>query len=164
MLMEKGEMDLEKHLHLNRKMEYDKIRHLWIQMLCAVNSIHKQGIIHTDLKPANFLFVDSSLKLIDFGIAKGLQVRGFDTKTIILIIIMIIITKYEDLRIEIARLWNKEVSVIPIVVGALGTLTANLKKNSKELGIPNVIPCLQKSALLGTASILRRALGISSSG
>ena len=79
MLMEKGEMDLEKHLHLNRKMECEKIRDLWIQMLCAVNSIHKQGIIHTDLKPANFLFVDSSLKLIDFGIAKGLQVMGFDT-------------------------------------------------------------------------------------
>ena len=38
-------------------------------------------------------------------------------------------TKYEDLRIEIARLWNKEISVIPVVVGALGTLTANLKKN-----------------------------------
>ena len=73
-------------------------------------------------------------------------------------------TKYEDLRIEVARLWNKEVSVIPVVVGALGTLTANLKKNLKELGIPNVIPCLQKSALLGTASILRRTLGISGSG
>ena len=73
-------------------------------------------------------------------------------------------TKYVDLRFEIARLWNKEVSVIPVVVGALGTLTANLKKNLKELGIPNVIPCLQKSALLGTASILRRTLGISGSG
>ena len=74
MLMEKGEMDLEKYLHLNRQMECEKIRDLWTQMLCAVNSIHKQGIIHTDLKPANFLFVDSTLKLIDFGIAKGLKV------------------------------------------------------------------------------------------
>ena len=74
MLMEKGEMDLEKYLHLNRKMESEEIRNLWLQMLCAVKSIHKQGIIHTDLKPANFLFVDSALKLIDFGIAKGLQV------------------------------------------------------------------------------------------
>ena len=73
-------------------------------------------------------------------------------------------TKYEDLRIEIAKLWSKEVSVIPIVVGALGTLTANLKKNLKELGISNVIPCLQKSSLLGTASILRRTLGIQALG
>ena len=37
-------------------------------------------------------------------------------------------TKYEDLRIEIARLWIKNVSVIPVVVGAVGTLTANLRK------------------------------------
>ena len=55
-------------------------------------------------------------------------------------------------------------SVIPIIVGDLGTLTANLKTNLQELGIPNVIPCVQKSALLGTASILRRTLCISGSG
>ena len=67
-------MDLEKYLHLNRTMEDKQMRTIWRQMLCAVNRIHKQGIIHTDLKPANFLFVDSALKLIDFGIAKGLQV------------------------------------------------------------------------------------------
>ena len=74
--MEKGEMDLEKYLYLNKNLKCDEIRNIWIQMLCAVNSIHKQGIIHTDLKPANFLFVNSTLKLIDFGIAKGLQVRS----------------------------------------------------------------------------------------
>ncbi|XP_065067934.1 3-phosphoinositide-dependent protein kinase B-like [Rhopilema esculentum] len=73
MLMEKGEMDLEKYLRLNNKLEDGRIRTLWVQMLSAVASIHKQGIIHTDLKPPNFLFVDSALKLIDFGIAKGLQ-------------------------------------------------------------------------------------------
>ena len=77
MLMEKGEMDLEKYLRLNNKLEDGRIRTLWVQMLSAVASIHKQGIIHTDLKPPNFLFVDSALKLIDFGIAKGLQVRVY---------------------------------------------------------------------------------------
>lgn len=42
-------------------------------MLKAVHSIHEQRIIHGDLKPANFLFVRGTLKLIDFGIAKAIQ-------------------------------------------------------------------------------------------
>lgn len=44
-------------------------------MLEAVNVIHNEGIIHSDLKPANFLFVEGRLKLIDFGIANSIQVK-----------------------------------------------------------------------------------------
>lgn len=42
-------------------------------MLNAVHCIHQERIIHSDLKPANFLFVKGVLKLIDFGIAKAIQ-------------------------------------------------------------------------------------------
>lgn len=34
---------------------------------------HFTGIIHSDLKPANFMLVAGNLKLIDFGIANALQ-------------------------------------------------------------------------------------------
>jgi serine/threonine protein kinase len=39
----------------------------------AVYSIHEERIVHSDLKPANFLMVEGQLKLIDFGIAKAIQ-------------------------------------------------------------------------------------------
>jgi serine/threonine-protein kinase TTK/MPS1 len=45
---------------------------LYFQQMCeAVATIHAERIIHSDLKPANFLIVEGSLKLIDFGIAKA---------------------------------------------------------------------------------------------
>jgi serine/threonine-protein kinase TTK/MPS1 len=40
-------------------------------MLEAVQTIHEKKIVHCDLKPANFVLVKGSLKLIDFGIAKA---------------------------------------------------------------------------------------------
>jgi serine/threonine protein kinase len=42
-------------------------------MLEAVNTIHDERIVHSDLKPANFMLVRGSLKLIDFGIAKAIM-------------------------------------------------------------------------------------------
>ena len=50
-------------------------------MLEAVNTIHKERIVHSDLKPANFLMVSGTLKLIDLGIAKGIE--GNDTTNIV---------------------------------------------------------------------------------
>lgn len=45
----------------------------WQQILQAVNTIHEERIVHSDLKPANFLLVKGFLKLIDFGIAKAIM-------------------------------------------------------------------------------------------
>jgi serine/threonine protein kinase len=41
--------------------------------LQAVHTIHEERIVHSDLKPANFLIVEGQLKLIDFGIAKAIK-------------------------------------------------------------------------------------------
>ncbi|KAJ8734340.1 hypothetical protein PYW07_014891 [Mythimna separata] len=49
------------------------VLHYWEEMLHAVNYIHEHGVIHADLKPANFLLVCGRLKLIDFGIASAIS-------------------------------------------------------------------------------------------
>ncbi|CCG81687.1 Serine/threonine-protein kinase mph1 [Taphrina deformans PYCC 5710] len=81
MLMEAGEIDLA-HMLTKRQAEpadFNFIRLFWRHMLEAVQAVHDQKIVHSDLKPANFLLVEGSLKLIDFGIAKAI---GNDTTNI----------------------------------------------------------------------------------
>ena len=41
-------------------------------MLQAVQVVHDEKIVHSDLKPANFVLVKGQLKLIDFGIANAI--------------------------------------------------------------------------------------------
>lgn len=41
-------------------------------MLSAVQVIHDEAVVHSDLKPANFVLVKGRLKLIDFGISKAI--------------------------------------------------------------------------------------------
>lgn len=73
MLMEFGQGDLEQILASSRDsgtaISIDFIRYWGGQMLQAVQQVHAHNIVHADLKPANFVIVSGSLKLIDFGIA-----------------------------------------------------------------------------------------------
>lgn len=71
-VMEVGEMDLGRYLRAER-LDLAKLRDLWGQMLQAVQVIHDERIVHSDLKPGNFLIVGGQLKVIDFGIAKKIS-------------------------------------------------------------------------------------------
>lgn len=77
-LMELGESDLEKMLTYrlnadNAVFDINFTRYYWKEMLECVQAVHSYSIIHSDLKPANFLMVQGRLKLIDFGIANAIQ-------------------------------------------------------------------------------------------
>jgi len=71
------------------------------------------------------------------------------------------IEHYNDLKFEIKRIWNcKEVKVIPIVIGALGTISKSSKRWLDNVNKNVFFGTLQKACLLGTARILRYALNI----
>ena len=76
-LMEMGESDLNRVLTLRLNSEdatFDVTftRYFWKEMLECVQAVHQYDIVHSDLKPANFLLLQGRLKLIDFGISNAI--------------------------------------------------------------------------------------------
>ena len=69
------------------------------------------------------------------------------------------IDKYQDLKREISKLWDlNKVEVIPVIVGALGCVSKHIDTWLEKIGVNVKINLLQKTALLGTARILRKVL------
>ena len=68
------------------------------------------------------------------------------------------VDKYQDLKRELQKLWDMRVKVVPIVIGALGTLSKEIKKRAKELGIETGFEEMQKTVILQSARILRKVI------
>ena len=66
--------------------------------------------------------------------------------------------KYLNLVRELKKLWNMQVTIIPIVIGAFGTVTKWLLKRLEDLEVGGRMETIQTTALLRTARILRRVL------
>ena len=66
--------------------------------------------------------------------------------------------KYLDLARELKKLWNMQVTIIPIVIGVFGTVTKGLLKGLENLEVGGRVETNQTTALLRTARILRRVL------
>ncbi|KAI1275990.1 kinase-like domain-containing protein [Xylaria sp. FL0933] len=78
LVMEMGELDLNTLLRQrfspeNAKFDPVFVRYYWQEMLECLAAVHAYDIVHSDLKPANFVVVKGRLKLIDFGIANAIQ-------------------------------------------------------------------------------------------
>ena len=67
---------------------------------------------------------------------------------------------YNPLALEVRRVHGVSTSVVPIVVGALGAVSKNLKGYLDHLNLPDVLGGLQTSAILGTTNIIRKSLSI----
>ena len=66
--------------------------------------------------------------------------------------------KYRDLARELKKLWNMKVTIVPIGIGVLGTVTKGLLKGLEDLEVGGRVETIQTTALLRTARILRRVL------
>ena len=63
-----------------------------------------------------------------------------------------------DFARELKKLWNMKVTFMPIVIGALGTVTKRLVKWPEDLEIRGRVEIIQNAVLLRLARIMRKFL------
>ena len=73
LIMECGDFDLSQILQtrINENFDSSFIRYYTKEMIECIKIVHDSDIVHSDLKPANFVVVKGKLKIIDFGIANA---------------------------------------------------------------------------------------------
>jgi hypothetical protein len=68
------------------------------------------------------------------------------------------ILKYKDLTIEIQRMWKVKTRMIPVIIGATGTISESFRKYVSSIPGNHEVREVQNTAILGTAHILRKVL------
>ena len=71
------------------------------------------------------------------------------------------IENYQDLKWELPVKWIwklRRVTVVPVIIGALGTVSKDIEKWLAEIDVTCRLESLQRTCLLGTARILRKVL------
>ena len=66
--------------------------------------------------------------------------------------------KYLDLARELKKLWNMQVTIVLIVIGAFGTVTKGFLKGLEDLEVGGQAETIKTITLLRTVRILRRVL------
>ncbi|MDR0835673.1 MAG: serine/threonine protein kinase, partial [Tannerella sp.] len=75
----RGESLLEKIRRLKHLSVQDAVRYI-TQICDAINEVHRNRILHLDIKPSNILFdLNDNVKLIDFGVSKQYNEKHEET-------------------------------------------------------------------------------------
>ena len=131
-----------------RAIENDKVKILWDFLIQTDRKLdhNRPDIVVVDK-------VNKTCDIIDIACPWDARVQSKERDKI---------ERYEDLKHEILKCWKpnvKRARVIPIVVGALGTATSNLKRYLTLAGVPGELESIQKTTLLGSARIIRKVMG-----
>lgn len=74
--------DLARVIHSSVQFSEFHIQNFLYQILCGLKYIHSADVIHRDLKPGNILVnIQGTLKICDFGLARGISLKHFKTKS-----------------------------------------------------------------------------------
>jgi len=121
-----------------------KVTILWNQQVQTDRTIpnNKSDIIIRDNEKGTCM-------LIDVAISGGRNAIKKEAEKIL---------KYKVLTIEIQRMWNVKTKVIPVIIGATGTISKSFRKYMSNMPGKHEVKELQKTATLGTAHILRKVL------
>ena len=65
---------------------------------------------------------------------------------------------WKNLKSKLKKLWNMKLTIIPIAIGAFGTVTKGLLKGLEDLEVGGRVETIQTTALLKTARIQKRVL------
>ena len=117
----------------------------WDKKIATAKSIEhcKPDVIVVDKEANKWTIIDFSVPM-DVNVAK----KEIEKRT-----------RYAELATEIRKIYRVTTDIVPIIIGALGTVPLLLPGYVKQLGIPdNVIGGMQVSALLGTVRILKNIL------
>ena len=100
-------------------------------------------------RPYNYQQKKRTCKIVDFAVPADQRIKLKECEKT---------DKYLDLARELKKLWNMKVSVVPIVIGAFGTVTEGLLKDLEDWEVDGRVETIQTTVLLKTARILRRVL------
>ena len=70
------------------------------------------------------------------------------------------ILNHKDLTIEIQRIWKVKTRVITVIIGATGTISKSFRKYLSNIPGNREVKELQKTAILGTAHIIKQKLKV----
>ena len=121
-----------------------------IKVLCDIN-IQCDNLI--EARRSDLIVIEKKEQkgiIIDIAIPADLRVEEKEKEKV---------EKYQDLKKEIRRLWKlRNLEIVPVVIGALGSVSAEFNRWMGKLGITCNVGVIQTTALLGTARILRKIL------
>src|SRR5437867_12947393 len=70
LVMEYLEGETLAHKLLKGPLPIDQVLQYAIQIADALDTAHRHGVVHRDLKPGNIMLTKAGVKLLDFGLAK----------------------------------------------------------------------------------------------